>query len=30
VFDAVIIAANNKAFTHVLRTFKVEDQAAFA
>lgn len=30
VFDAVIIAANNKAFTHVLRTFKVEEQAAFA
>jgi AhpD family alkylhydroperoxidase len=30
VFDAVVIAANNKAFTHVLRTFKVEDQAAFA
>ncbi len=30
VFDAVIIAANNKAFTHVLRTFKVEDQSALA
>ncbi|BAO44564.1 carboxymuconolactone decarboxylase family protein [Thiolapillus brandeum] len=29
IFDAVIIAANNKAFTHVLRTFKVEDQSAF-
>jgi AhpD family alkylhydroperoxidase len=29
VFDAVIVAANNKAFTHVLRTFKVEDQTAF-
>lgn len=30
VFDAVVIAANNKAFTHVLRTFKVEDQSAFS
>ncbi|WP_457668650.1 carboxymuconolactone decarboxylase family protein [Thiolapillus sp.] len=30
IFDAVIIAANNKAFTQVLRTFKVEDQGAFA
>ena len=30
VFDAVVIAANNKAFTHVLRTFKVEQQGSFA
>ncbi len=30
IFDAVIVAANNKAFTTVLRTFKVEDQSAFA
>ena len=30
VFDAVVIAANNKAFTHVLRTFKIEQQGTFA
>lgn len=30
VFDVVAVAANNKAFTHVLRTFNVEDQGAFA
>ena len=30
VFDAVVIAANNKAFTHVLRTFKIETQGTFA
>ncbi|MEE9342248.1 MAG: hypothetical protein V3V12_01285 [Gammaproteobacteria bacterium] len=30
IFDAVAIAANNKAFTHVLRSFKVEHQGAFA
>ncbi len=30
VFDVVAIAANNKAFTHVLRTFKIESQGAFA
>lgn len=30
IFDAVAIAANNKAFTHVLRTFKVEHQGSFA
>ncbi|WP_457667589.1 hypothetical protein [Thiolapillus sp.] len=30
VFDVVAVAANNKAFTHVLRTFKVENQGAFA
>ncbi len=29
VFDVVAGAASNKAFTQVLRTFKVEDQAAF-
>jgi len=28
-FDAVAIAANNKAFTHLLRTFKVEQQGVF-
>lgn len=30
VFDVVTIAANNKAFTHVLRTFKVDHQGSFA
>ena len=30
IFDAVVIAANNKAFTHVLRTFKIEHQGTFA
>lgn len=30
IFDAVAIAANNKAFTHVLRTFKIEQQGTFA
>lgn len=30
VFDVVAIAANNKAFTHVLRTFKIEQQGTFA
>ncbi|HIP68610.1 MAG TPA: hypothetical protein EYH06_08475 [Chromatiales bacterium] len=30
VFDVVAIAANNKAFTHVLRTFKVEHQGSIA
>jgi len=30
IFDAVVIASNNKAFTHVLRTFKVEQQGSFA
>lgn len=30
VFDVVAIAANNKAFTHVLRTFKVEQQGSIA
>ncbi len=29
IFDVVAIAASNKAFTHVLRTFKVEDQSVF-
>lgn len=30
IFDVVAIAANNKAFTHVLRTFKIEHQGTFA
>lgn len=30
IFDAVIMASNNKALTHVLRTFKVKQQGAFA
>lgn len=30
IFDVVAIAANNKAFTHVLRTFKIEQQGSFA
>lgn len=30
VFDVVVIAANNKAFTHVLRTFKIEHQGSLA
>ena len=30
IFDIVAIAANNKAFTHVLRTFKIEHQGTFA
>jgi alkylhydroperoxidase family enzyme len=30
VFDVVAIAANNKAFTYVLRTFKIEYQGSFA
>jgi len=30
IFDVVAIAANNKAFTHVLKTFKVEQQGAIA
>lgn len=30
IFDVVVIAANNKAFTHVLRTFKVEHQGSLA
>jgi len=30
VFDVVAVAANNKAFTHVLRTFKIEHQGSFA
>lgn len=30
VFDAVVAAANNRALTHVLRTFKIEHQGAFA
>lgn len=30
IFDAVAIATSNKAFTHLLRTFKVEHQGAFA
>jgi uncharacterized peroxidase-related enzyme len=30
VFDVVFMAANNKALTHVLKTFKVEHQGAFA
>jgi len=31
IFDAVVAAANNRAFTHILRTFKVEElQGSFA
>jgi alkylhydroperoxidase family enzyme len=30
IFDAVVQAANNRAFNHVLRTFKVERQGVFA
>lgn len=30
IFDAVVVAANNQAFTHVLRTFKIESQGTFA
>ena len=30
IFDAVVQAANNRAFNFVLRTFKVEHQGAFA
>jgi alkylhydroperoxidase family enzyme len=30
IFDAVVQAANNRALTQVLRTFKVEAQGAFA
>jgi len=30
VFDVVTLAANNRALTHVLRTFKVEHQGTFA
>jgi uncharacterized peroxidase-related enzyme len=30
IFDAVVQAANNRAFNHVLRTFKVEQQGVFA
>jgi len=30
IFDAVVQAANNRAFNHVLRTFKVERQGALA
>ena len=30
IFDAVVQAANNRAFNHVLRTFKVEAQGVFA
>lgn len=30
IFDAVVQAANNRAFNHVLRTFKIERQGVFA
>lgn len=30
VFDAVVVGANNKAFTHVLRTFNIESQGSLA
>lgn len=30
IFDAVVQAANNRAFNYVLRTFKIEHQGAFA
>lgn len=30
IFDAVVQAASNRAFNHVLRTFRVEQQGAFA
>lgn len=30
IFDVVTLAANNKALTHVLRTFKVDHQGTFA
>lgn len=30
VFDAVVIASNNMAFTHVLKTFKIEQQSSIA